>query len=95
MTNQFSELLASDKILMHHIRATLPDIKARIAQQLSKYSTELKALGGAMGETNPVSGYRSKLANLLIENMQIGKRRLVHYHRILLRIQDDHRWHDK
>lgn len=41
---------------MHHIRATLPDIKARIAQQLSKYSSELKALGGAMGETNPVSG---------------------------------------
>lgn len=42
-------------ILMHHIRSTLPDIKARISQQLAKYSAELKALGGAMGETNPGS----------------------------------------
>jgi dynamin 1-like protein len=42
---------------MHHIRATLPDIKARIGQQLAKYSAELKALGGAMGETNPVSNF--------------------------------------
>jgi hypothetical protein len=39
---------------MHHIRSTLPDIKARIGSQLAKYSGELKALGGAMGETNPV-----------------------------------------
>jgi dynamin 1-like protein len=43
------------QILMHHIRATLPDIKARIALQLAKYQAELKSLGGAMGETNPVS----------------------------------------
>nr|ODN98562.1 dynamin GTPase [Cryptococcus depauperatus CBS 7855] len=42
-------------ILMHHIRNTLPDIKARISQQLSKYQTELTALGGPMGETNPGS----------------------------------------
>lgn len=47
--------LLLEQILMHHIRATLPDIKARIGAQLSKYSSELKALGGAMGETNPVS----------------------------------------
>lgn len=40
---------------MHHIRNTLPDIKARIGQQLSKYQTELAALGGPMGETNPGS----------------------------------------
>ncbi|WVW79998.1 hypothetical protein I302_101971 [Kwoniella bestiolae CBS 10118] len=42
-------------ILMHHIRNTLPDIKARISQQLSKYQAELTALGGPMGETNPGS----------------------------------------
>lgn len=39
-------------ILMHHIRATLPDIKARIAQQLSKYNTELQSLGGALADGN-------------------------------------------
>ncbi|CAE6348071.1 unnamed protein product [Rhizoctonia solani] len=39
-------------ILMHHIRATLPDIKARIQQQLQKYNTELQSLGGAMGDSN-------------------------------------------
>lgn len=37
---------------MHHIRATLPDIKARITQQLSKYSTELQSLGGPLGDGN-------------------------------------------
>lgn len=42
-------------ILMHHIRNTLPDIKARISQQLVKYQTELASLGGALGETNPGS----------------------------------------
>ena len=31
---------------MHHIRATLPDIKARISQQQSKYNAELQSLGG-------------------------------------------------
>ncbi|CAE6509310.1 unnamed protein product [Rhizoctonia solani] len=39
-------------ILMHHIRATLPDIKARIQQQLQKYNTELQSLGGPMGDSN-------------------------------------------
>ncbi|KAH8117618.1 Dynamin central region-domain-containing protein [Phellopilus nigrolimitatus] len=39
-------------ILMHHIRATLPDIKTRISQQLSKFSAELQSLGGPMGEGN-------------------------------------------
>jgi len=39
-------------ILMHHIRATLPDIKARITSQLQKYSAELITLGGAMGDSN-------------------------------------------
>ncbi|CAK9783485.1 unnamed protein product [Cutaneotrichosporon oleaginosum] len=42
-------------ILMHHIRNTLPDIKARIATNLVKYRQELSALGGPMGETNPGS----------------------------------------
>ena len=34
------------QLLMHHIRATLPDIKARISQQQSKYNAELQSLGG-------------------------------------------------
>ncbi|KAH7927062.1 VpsA protein [Leucogyrophana mollusca] len=37
-------------ILMQHIRATLPDIKARITQQLQKFTTELQSLGGPMGD---------------------------------------------
>ncbi|KAI0927975.1 vacuolar protein sorting-associated protein 1 [Taiwanofungus camphoratus] len=39
-------------ILMAHIRATLPDIKARITQQLQKYNVELQSLGGPMGDGN-------------------------------------------
>ncbi|KAF9009444.1 P-loop containing nucleoside triphosphate hydrolase protein [Cyathus striatus] len=39
-------------ILMHHIRATLPDIKARITSQLQKYNAELQSLGGPVGEGN-------------------------------------------
>ncbi|KAI5454515.1 vacuolar protein sorting-associated protein 1 [Naganishia albida] len=54
-------------ILMHHIRATLPDIKARIGQQLAKYSAELKALGGAMGETNPGSVVLSTITEFCSE----------------------------
>ncbi|KAG6330900.1 hypothetical protein ID866_8190, partial [Astraeus odoratus] len=37
-------------ILMQHIRATLPDIKARISQQQAKFNAELAALGGPMGD---------------------------------------------
>lgn len=37
---------------MHHIRATLPDIKARITQQQQKYNAELQTLGGAMGDNS-------------------------------------------
>lgn len=37
---------------MHHIRATLPDIKARISQQLAKYNVELASLGGPLGDGN-------------------------------------------
>ncbi|KAF5373117.1 hypothetical protein D9758_001534 [Tetrapyrgos nigripes] len=39
-------------ILMHHIRATLPDIKARITSQLQKYNAELMQLGGPHAEAN-------------------------------------------
>ncbi|KAG1736817.1 P-loop containing nucleoside triphosphate hydrolase protein [Suillus lakei] len=45
-------------ILMQHIRATLPDIKARISQQLQKYTAELATLGGPLvidGNTNDLS----------------------------------------
>lgn len=37
---------------MHHIRATLPDIKQRISQQLAKFNAELLSLGGAHGDSN-------------------------------------------
>ncbi|EKM56001.1 uncharacterized protein PHACADRAFT_257004 [Phanerochaete carnosa HHB-10118-sp] len=37
-------------LLMHHIRATLPDIKQRISTQLQKYNAELMTLGGPMGD---------------------------------------------
>ncbi|SGY77261.1 BQ5605_C005g03589 [Microbotryum silenes-dioicae] len=39
-------------ILMHHIKSTLPDIKQKISQTLSKYEAELASLGGAMGDQN-------------------------------------------
>ncbi|EPS98591.1 hypothetical protein FOMPIDRAFT_1051435 [Fomitopsis schrenkii] len=39
-------------ILMAHIRATLPDIKARISQQLQKYNAELQTLGGVVGDSS-------------------------------------------
>lgn len=37
---------------MHHIRATLPDIKARISQNLQKFNTELQSLGGPTADNN-------------------------------------------
>ncbi|KAF9228742.1 hypothetical protein BS17DRAFT_690871 [Gyrodon lividus] len=39
-------------ILMQHIRNTLPDIKARISQQLQKYTAELTSLGGPVGDNS-------------------------------------------
>lgn len=42
-------------ILMHHIRATLPDIKQRISFQLQKNQAELQQLGGTFGENNSSS----------------------------------------
>ncbi|KAI0035035.1 Dynamin central region-domain-containing protein [Vararia minispora EC-137] len=44
-----------NNILMHHIRATLPDIKQRISAQLQKYNMELLSLGGPMGDANSQS----------------------------------------
>jgi replication fork clamp-binding protein CrfC len=40
---------------MHHIRATLPDIKARISKNLAQYNAELLALGGGLGDVNSSS----------------------------------------
>ena len=40
---------------MHHIRATLPDIKARITQQSQKYNSELATLGGPLADQNSSS----------------------------------------
>ena len=37
---------------MHHIRATLPDIKAHITLQLQKYNVKLQLLGGPLGDRN-------------------------------------------
>lgn len=62
-----SALDHADQILMHHIRSTLPDIKARISQQLAKYTAELAALGGPMGETNPGSVVLSTITEFCAE----------------------------
>src|SRR5229473_971070 len=40
---------------MHHIQATLPDIKACITLQLQKYNVELQSLGGLLGDGNSSS----------------------------------------
>jgi hypothetical protein len=45
--------MACWQILMHHIRATLPDIKVRITEQQKKFNTELQSLGGMVAD-NPV-----------------------------------------
>jgi len=39
-------------VLMHHIKSSLPDIKARIQSQLAKYTAELQSLGGPLGDGN-------------------------------------------
>ncbi|CAK5279321.1 unnamed protein product [Mycena citricolor] len=39
-------------ILKVHVRNTLPDIKARITQQLQKSNAELHSLGGPLGDNN-------------------------------------------
>lgn len=37
---------------MHHIRATLPDIKVRIAEQQKKFNAELQSLGGMVADNS-------------------------------------------
>lgn len=39
---------------MHHIKSTLPDIKARIEEQKKQHQAELLQLGGGPGEDNAV-----------------------------------------
>ncbi|KIM49492.1 hypothetical protein M413DRAFT_6513 [Hebeloma cylindrosporum] len=39
-------------ILMHHIRASLPDIKSRISANQQKFNAELLTLGGPLGDGN-------------------------------------------
>ncbi|KAF8316851.1 putative ember of the dynamin family of GTPase [Clavulina sp. PMI_390] len=39
-------------ILMHHIRATLPDIKVRIGEQQKKHAAELQSLGGMVADNS-------------------------------------------
>jgi dynamin 1-like protein len=41
-----------NQILKLHIHNTLPDIKARISQQLQRYTAELQTLGGPLGDHN-------------------------------------------
>ena len=56
---------------MHHIRATLPDIKVRITEQQKKFNAELQSLGGMVAD-NPVRIIISLalMYNLLIFRVQ-------------------------
>ena len=42
--------MARWQILMHHIHATLPDIKVHITEQQKKFNTELQSLGGMVAD---------------------------------------------
>ncbi|KAG0017015.1 vacuolar protein sorting-associated protein 1 [Entomortierella chlamydospora] len=52
-------------ILMHHIRNTLPEIKAKIQAALVKYQTELANLGDMLGEGT--AGQASIVLNIITE----------------------------
>ena len=52
---------------MHHIRATLPDIKARIAQQQQKFNAELLSLGGPTADQNSSSTVLSVITEFCSE----------------------------
>ncbi|KAG0069509.1 vacuolar protein sorting-associated protein 1 [Linnemannia elongata] len=52
-------------ILMHHIRNTLPEIKAKIQAALVKYQVELAGLGDMLGEGS--SGQASIVLNIITE----------------------------
>lgn len=51
-------------ILMHHIKTTLPDIKAKIHSSLSKYQVELAELGG---EASLISSPSNVVLNIITE----------------------------
>ena len=57
---------------MHHIRSTLPDIKARISSQLQKYNAELISLGGAMGNQNSQSVVLNVITEFIVGYMIPG-----------------------
>ncbi|KAG0210107.1 vacuolar protein sorting-associated protein 1 [Mortierella sp. GBA30] len=52
-------------ILMHHIRNTLPEIKAKIQAALVKYQTELASLGDMLGDGS--AGQASIVLNIITE----------------------------
>ena len=52
---------------MHHIRATLPDIKARIGQQQQKSNAELITLGGNVGDQSSSSIVLSVITDFCAE----------------------------
>ncbi|KAJ7915543.1 Dynamin central region-domain-containing protein [Mycena leptocephala] len=54
-------------ILKLHIRNTLPDIKARITQQLQKFTTELQTLGGPLGDHNSANVVLSVITEFTAE----------------------------
>ncbi|KAJ3240236.1 vacuolar protein sorting-associated protein 1 [Chytriomyces hyalinus] len=52
-------------ILLHHIRNTLPDIKAKIGQGLLKFQQELEQLGDALGDDD--SNNMNVILNIITE----------------------------
>ncbi|ORY37195.1 hypothetical protein BCR33DRAFT_758928 [Rhizoclosmatium globosum] len=52
-------------ILLHHIRNTLPEIKAKISQGLNKYQSELEQLGDPMGDDD--SNNMNVILNIITE----------------------------
>lgn len=80
------------QILMHHIKATLPDIKQKISQNLSKYEAELASLGGPQGESNNVSRSSPGAPRCIAHaDRSTEQRRSANHHRILRRIPHGHR----
>ncbi|KAJ3197089.1 vacuolar protein sorting-associated protein 1 [Irineochytrium annulatum] len=52
-------------ILMHHIRNTLPEIKAKISQSLAKYQMELQQLGDPLGDDSSIM--QNMILNVITE----------------------------
>jgi hypothetical protein len=72
---------------MHHIKTTLPDIKQKISQSLTKYENELASLGGAAGGTDGVRSTflcLNSVVNLTNEDLvRLVERHPSNHHRIL------------